>query len=455
MSGRGRKFFNSLIFIAFLAAFFAIGVSYSHENPPQEQVPLDPKVEESLDDFADTVAYIREFYVQEEDESALLENAIKGMLASLDPHSSYLDVQDFQTMKSYTTGDFAGIGVEVTLYEGNLRVITPIDGSPAAEAGLLPGDVITRLDDTAVQGLSLQDAVDKIRGKKGSEIKLTVVREKNEQPMVFHVTREIVHIHSVKHRLIDNQFGYIRISQFQMDTGDDVIESIKDLKKEAEKSSSTGNMRGLVLDLRNNPGGTLESSVKVSDAFLDKSKLKYHGLIVSAKGRVPEMNFSFKADGQDYLDGLPMVVLINGGSASASEIVAGALQDQERALIMGETSFGKGSVQSILPFRDEKHGLKLTTALYYTPSGRSIQAIGITPDIVVKPLTVAKSAEPVVQGIHEKDLDGHLKNSTHPKGSVSKTLVTKGVDTQDSTSEDYQLHQAINLLKGVVVMSRN
>ena len=345
--------------------------------------------------FGEVFERVRADYVEEISDGKLIEAAINGMLTSLDPHSSYLNPENFKDMQVTTKGEFGGLGIEVTMDNGFVKVVSPIDDTPASKAGVKPGDVITHLDGDPVLGMTLQEAVEKMRGPVDTQIKLTIARQGVEQPFDLTLTRAVIKIQSVKSK-VDDDVGYIRITSFNEQTETGLESAISDIKaKEGDK------LKGYVLDLRNNPGGLLDQAVAVSDAFLDK------GEIVSTRGRKPEVAQRFNAKGGDLTDNAPLVVLINGGSASASEIVAGALQDHHRAIVMGTTSFGKGSVQTIIPLSN--HGaMRLTTARYFTPSGRSIQGKGIDPDIEVRQSKVQPVEQP--QRRHEADLKGALPN---------------------------------------------
>ena len=326
---------------------------------------------EDLRTFTEIFGRIKRDYVEPVSDKKLLEDAVRGMLSGLDPHSAYLVAEEYQELKEGTTGQFGGLGIEVTMENGFIKVVSPIDDTPAQKAGIKTGDLIIKLDDKPVKGMSLTDAVKMMRGEPGSKIVLTIVREGLEAPLKLTLTRDIIKVKSVKSRMLEKGYGYVRISSFQSGTGDALKDALAALKKE-----NGGNLKGLVLDLRNNPGGVLNAAVEVSDAFLKS------GLIVYTEGRIENSEMRFNAAPDDLINGAPIVVLINAGSASASEIVAGALQDQKRAVIMGEKSFGKGSVQTILPTSNGA-AVKLTTARYYTPSGRSIQAEGIEPDVTL------------------------------------------------------------------------
>ncbi|MGE0482863.1 MAG: S41 family peptidase [Gammaproteobacteria bacterium] len=389
---------------------------------------------------------IKKDYVEAVDDKTLIENAMRGMLAGLDPHSAYLDPEEYLDLQEGTSGEFGGLGIEVGMEDGFVKVIAPIDGTPAQEAGIQAGDVIVRLDDTPVKGMNLNDAVQKMRGKPGTDIRLTVVREGEEKPLTFTITRALVKVRSVRSRMLEPGYGYIRISQFQGPTGDDLRRHLRDLKSEAGDDG----LRGLVLDLRNNPGGILGAAVSVADAFLES------GLVVYTDGRIKDSELEFTAKPPDLLRGAPLIVLVNEGSASASEIVAGALQDQKRALIMGRQTFGKGSVQTILPMNN-RAALKLTTARYFTPSGRSIQAEGIAPDIVVDKLKLAARAAGGADVVKEANLERHLVN---PEDAIEVDVEGADDSVTDATDDveqplaerDYELYEALNMLKGMTLL---
>ncbi|WP_422138889.1 S41 family peptidase [Endozoicomonas sp. ALC020] len=397
---------------------------------------------EELRTFTEALQLIKSAYVEDIDDKTLLDNAIQGMVSGLDPHSSYLKPDEFKELEINTSGKFGGLGIEVGMENGFIKVIAPIDDTPAQKAGVKAGDLIIKLDDTSVKGMTLMESVDKMRGKPGEPIKLTIVREGAPKPINLVVKRDIIKVQSVKSRVLEDGYGYIRLSQFQSESDKELVEHLNKLKK-----SQNGKLKGLVLDLRNNPGGVLQSAVGVVDAFIKE------GLIVYTKGNIPNSQLSFKASKDDPSEGMPLVVLINGGSASASEIVAGALQDHHRAVLVGTESFGKGSVQTVLPLRNNKEkGLKLTTALYYTPNGRSIQAEGIKPDIFVPKAKVTPEED--VSDYKEADLQGHLTNGNKKtekgKHKKSKQLKDKQKDESGSLAEqDYQLSQALNVLKGI------
>jgi len=404
---------------------------------------------EELRAFTEVFGKIKEEYVEQISDTKLLEDAVKGMLAGLDPHSAYLDTEAFTELRVGTSGEFGGLGIEVSMEDGFVKVVTPIDDTPAARAGVQAGDLIIRLDETPVKGMSLNDAVKIMRGKPGSDLRLTIVRENHAGPLEIIVTRAVITVKSIKSRMLDPGFGYVRITQFQSHTGEDLIKALSKLKKE-----NGSKLNGLVLDMRNNPGGVLNAAVSVSDAFIKK------GLIVYTEGRRKEAELRFNATPTDLLNGGPLVVLVNGGSASAAEIVAGALQDHKRAIIMGTQTFGKGSVQTILPMNNGA-ALKITTARYYTPSGRSIQAEGITPDIALENVRVA-AIEPQLDRIKEANLSGHLENPNGNSKEAPSASEDSANDNNDEKNDskpreqlvkdDYQLFEALNLLKGLHIM---
>ena len=396
---------------------------------------------EELRTFSEVFGRIKNDYVEPVDDRTLLESAIRGMLAGLDPHSSYLNKDEYRDLQVGTTGEFGGLGIEVGMDNGFVKVISPIDDTPAARAGLKAGDLITRIDDRPVKGMSLNEAVNLMRGKPGAEITLTIVREGVDRPFDVKLMRDVIHVASVKSRTLEPGYAYVRIAHFQSRTTEDLLKAIADLKKD-----NPDGIKGLVLDLRNDPGGVLNSAVGVSDAFLTE------GLIVYTQGRVEDAKLQFTAGPDDVLDGAPMVVLVNGGSASASEIVAGALQDHRRAVIMGTQTFGKGSVQTIVPI-DDATALKLTTARYYTPSGRSIQAQGISPDIVVAQGSLTLSSDKDPERLKEADLVRHLDESGKDDTPVKDKAAGEAGEKKPLAVEDFQLSEALNLLKGLNVLA--
>ena len=416
-----------------LGLSLAIGSSV-YALKEDQQIPF-----EDLQAFTEVFAKIKSDYVESVDDKKLVEYAIRGMLSGLDPHSSYLNTSEFSDLKIGTTGQFGGLGIEVGMENGFVKVISPIDDTPASRAGIEASDLIIKLDDKAVKGMTLNDAVKIMRGKPNTDIVLTVVREGEPKPLIFTITREIIRVKSVKNRMLEPGFGYVRITNFQSRTTSDLLKAISDLQKEQ-------NLEGLVLDLRNNPGGVLNGAVGVSDAFIDK------GLIVYTEGRVDDSSHRYNATPGDSLNGAPLVILINGGSASASEIVAGAMQDHKRAIIVGTKSFGKGSVQTIQELHNGS-AVKLTTARYFTPNGRSIQAKGIEPDIKLSTLKVSADANKARQSFSENDLNGHLSNPNGDDDSVEESIDSK--PTSDNLVEtDFQLFEALNLLKGLRIMKQ-
>jgi carboxyl-terminal processing protease len=432
-----------LAFGALLGASLTLGEGVLAGKNETETLPL-----EDLRTFTEIFAKIKNDYVEPIEDKTLLENAIRGMLAGLDPHSAYLVPEDYKDLQAGTSGEFGGLGIEVGMEDGFVKVISPIDDTPADRAGIKAGDLVIRLDETPVKGMTLADAVKIMRGKPGTDIILTVVRAGEDKPLKITITRAIIRVTSVKSRMLDPGYGYVRISQFQSRTGENLREALANLEDEAD-----GPLKGLVLDLRNNPGGVLSAAVSVSDAFLKD------GIIVYTDGRLDDAKLKFNAKPTDVLNGAPVVVLVNGGSASASEIVAGALQDHQRAIIMGQKTFGKGSVQTILPM-DNGSALKLTTAKYYTPSGVSIQATGISPDIELQNLKLTDSDAPVTSRIKEADLARHLKSEgeDQKKGAESSDEATDSKADKDAVPlarRDYAVYEALNLLKGLFILERH
>ncbi|HAT5919506.1 TPA: S41 family peptidase [Legionella pneumophila] len=442
-----KKLFSSTLALVYaltlmlpLTAFSAEETNSNYSNT--KRIPL-----EDVQRFSNAIGEIKKYYVKPVDDKELFDNAIRGMLTGLDPHSSYLNEEEFKELQTSTSGEFGGLGIEVTMEEGVVKVITPLVDTPAFKAGIKSGDYIIKLGKESVQGLSLKDAVNLMRGKPGTTIELTILRKGVNKPLTFDLIREVIQIKSVKSKMLSEGYGYIRLTQFQALTGKDMIKAIEQLKQQAG-----GKLKGLVLDLRNNPGGLLDSAIHVSDAFLGNDKAGKQEMIVYTEGRLPGSKFTALANPGDVLDNAPIVVLINNGSASASEIVAGALKDNKRAIILGTKSFGKGSVQTVLPL-DGKTGIKLTTALYYTPSGVSIQAKGIIPDIVVEEVDVPKNAvkKDTLAGFTEADLNGHLINKDNSENTESKN---NQIQTGDLIHEDYQLYAALTVLEGMALANR-
>jgi len=419
------------VFIGLCGSVFA----EKNNNAPVADTEVLPY--EDLRTFTEIFGRIKQDYVEPVSDKKLLEDAVRGMLSGLDPHSAYLAADEYQELKEGTTGQFGGLGIEVTMENGFIKVVSPIDDTPAQRAGLKTGDLIVRLDDQPVKGMTLTDAVKMMRGEPGSKILLTVVREGEEAPLKINLIRDVIKVKSVKSRMLEKGYGYLRISSFQSGTGEGLKDSLAALKKE-----NGADLKGLVLDLRNNPGGVLNAAVEVSDAFIKS------GLIVYTEGRIANSEMRFNAAPDDLINGAPIVVLINAGSASASEIVAGALQDQKRAVIMGEKSFGKGSVQTILPTSNGA-AVKLTTARYFTPSGRSIQAEGIEPDVALAHVKLESLDKVDFKPVKEADLSRHLQN-----GKAADDAKKEGQSKEEEAPElkDYALYEALNLLKGISII---
>lgn len=437
------SFYKKMLWIssgAFLGGILVLGTSVLAKDTSRSPVVTKKEINLPLSElrsFVEVYERVSKNYVEPVEDKKLLSGAISGMLSSLDPHSAYLPPENFKKMEEHTTGDFGGLGMEVAMEDGLVKIVSPIDDTPAKRAGVLAGDLVIKLDDLPVKGKSLMDAIKIMRGKPGTKIKLTILREGEARPLVIEITRAVIKTTSVKQKLLTDNIGYVRVSQFQLRTGPDVVKAIKKLEDENESD-----LNGLVLDLRNNPGGVLRAAVQVSDAFLNE------GLIVYTEGRSERTKVSFEAEDGDSMNGRPIVILINEGSASASEIVAGALQDQKRAIVAGRTSFGKGSVQTLMPLSNGG-AIKVTTARYYTPKGRSIQAKGIEPDIVIERVKVEKLEKPVFARVKEKDLEGHLEND-------KKTKVTslKDKTVEDLLDKDFELREAYSLLKGMYFMQQ-
>jgi carboxyl-terminal processing protease len=434
-----------LVFGIFVGVSVSITSSVLAERKSEESVGL-PLNE--LRNFSDIFARVKSDYVEEVDDKTLLEHAIRGMLTGLDPHSTYLNNDEYKELKIGTTGKFGGLGIQVGMEDGFVKVISPIDDTPAFRAGLESGDLIIRLDDKSVKGMTLNDAVKIMRGEPGTDIKLTVIREGADKPLPFTVTRDIISVKSVKSRILEPDYGYIRISNFQSKTARDLVSELSNLKKQNKNE-----LKGLVLDLRNNPGGVLSAAADVSDAFIDEGKLVY------TQGRIANSDFEFNAKPGDIMNGSPVVVLINGGSASASEIVAGALQDHKRAVVMGSKSFGKGSVQTIQELRSGG-AVKITTARYFTPNGRSIQGEGITPDIILDRYEIKDSKDDDKSlRIKESDLSGSISNPTKSQEAIKKAeeegKKEEEKEEKIKASDDFQLFEALLLLKGLNILSKS
>ena len=431
---------NIFICLLFLLAGAQIAIGEA-ESPEAEVLPLS-----ELRTFTEIFAKIKSDYVEQVDDKELLENAIHGMLEGLDPHSTYLDRDSYKDLQEGTSGEFGGLGIEVGMENGFIKVISPIDDTPAHKAGIKAGDLIIKLDDRSVKGMSLNDAVDIMRGKPGDPITLTIIRENAEKPLIITIVRDIIKIKSVRFETLEPGFGYLRISSFQSHTVEGLRQAIDQLKKDNSEK-----LKGVILDLRNNPGGILNAAVGVSDMFLNK------GMIVYTEGRIKNSKLKFNAKPNAKLPDVPLIVLVNGGSASASEIVAGALQDHGRGIIMGEKTFGKGSVQTVLPMNNNA-ALKLTTARYYTPNGRSIQASGITPDIIIDKVKISRIEETFSASVKEADLIGHLDNGqeeapvTEGNEELKKDISEE--ETVPLSSRDYELYEALNVLKGLAILRK-
>ncbi len=420
---------NKLPVLLFLGFLCFVPSTEAKKTPKTEKVDT----YEMLNLFGEVMERAKNSYVEEVDDKKLIEAAINGMLVSLDPHSSYLDEQSFKYMNEQTKGKFGGLGIEVTMEQGVVKVVSPIDDTPASKAGLKPGDYIVNIDGENVMGMTLNDAVDKMRGKVGTKVKLNI-RRLNEKPFDVTLKREEIKIQSVKNDIKADDVAYIRITSFSEDVDTNVSKAVKKAKKDLKDK-----LKGIVIDVRNNPGGLLDQAVGVSDLFLNQ------GEIVSTRSRNEEDTVRYSAKDGDIADGLPIVVIINDGSASASEILAGALQDHKRAVILGEKSFGKGSVQTVIPLG--KHGaMRLTTARYYTPSGRSIQAKGIEPDVEVHPAKV----EEIVSSYNfsEAEYGNALKNESEDKTSNDKNKNNKN-EKEEEWRKDYQLSRAVDLVKAL------
>ncbi len=467
---------NKLHQIVLVLAGAIAGVLLSlHFSAVANKDTLSPLPVEELRTFAEVYGRIKSDYVEPVDDKKLITEAINGMLTGLDPHSAYLDQEAYKELQVGTQGEFGGLGIEVGMEDGFVKVISPIEDTPAHRAGLKAGDLIIKLDDTSVKGMSLNEAVKRMRGKPNTQITLTVLRKGEAKPFVVTLTRAIIKIQSVKYKLIEPDYGYIRVTQFQEHTGENLVKAVQTLYKQNERD-----LKGLVLDLRNDPGGLLNGAVAVAAAFLPKD-----ALVVYTDGRTEDAKMRLTASAENYLRGpyrrdylkdlpaqaktVPMVVLVNGGTASASEIVAGALQDHKRAVVMGTPTFGKGSVQTILPLGNNT-AIKLTTARYYTPSGRSIQAKGIEPDIVVED---PANSDLEALRLREADLERHLSNgqdqgkkdkpgnrepAAQPQGDKPKDGAPESGErrkpTELGSKDDYQLTQALNLLKGLNIIAK-
>ncbi|MHB0990358.1 MAG: S41 family peptidase [Burkholderiales bacterium] len=460
--------FSLIIFGVLIGVALSLHLPAIAEHGATQALPLD-----ELREFTEVFGKIKSDYVEPVSDKKLIDDAINGMLSGLDPHSAYMDADAFKELEDGTQGEFGGLGIEVSMEDGFIKVVSPIEDTPAQKAGIKSGDLIIKLDDTPVKGMTINEAVKRMRGAPNTPITLTIVRKGVPKPFAITLMRAVIKVKSVKYKLIEPNYGYVRITQFQERTGENLAQAILALAKQNKAP-----LKGIVLDLRNDPGGLLNSAVGVASAFL-----KSGALVVYTEGRTEDAKMRLTANPDSYLRGnqsdylknlpawvktVPMVVLINGGSASASEIVSGALQDQKRAVIMGTQSFGKGSVQTILPLGNGT-GIKLTTARYFTPSGRSIQAKGITPDIIVEEAKVVNSNQDSLLNIREVDLENHLSNPNKPDAKtvvMPPVIVEPGKSSKPAKSgkegkeskanpdeivskDDFQLNQALGLLKGI------
>ncbi|MDD2308722.1 MAG: S41 family peptidase [Desulfuromonadaceae bacterium] len=449
MSTPGSKKTRIVVGFAVVVAFLSIFIISSQRRSSAEGKGSDY---ESIELFTDVMAIVKKSYVEEVDTKKLIYGAINGMLSSLDPHSSFMPPDTYKEMKIDTKGAFGGLGIEISVKDGVLTVISPIEDTPAFKAGIKAGDMILKIDDKFTKDLNINDAVKRMRGQKGSKVILTIMRGGFDKPKDFPIVRDIIQVKSVRFNLMDGGYGYVRIAQFQEKTDNDLLKALKTMKGEYK-----GELKGLVLDMRNDPGGLLDQAVKVADHFVPDGQM-----IVYTEGREKDSKMQFTANKGGKEPNYPIVVLINGGSASASEIVAGALQDHKRAIILGTQSFGKGSVQTIIPLSDDS-GLRLTTARYYTPKGRSIQAKGITPDITVEAVELPKTTgKKDAMHLSEKDLENHFESEDKP-GVDDVKKDEKKIDKKDEKIEktenipqkmeenlknDYQVLRALDLLKG-------
>ncbi|MEI6212867.1 MAG: S41 family peptidase [Desulfuromonadales bacterium] len=440
-SGKKKKVIVWFGIVVATLSFFIVISSQRHSSAEGKGSDY-----ESIELFTDVMAIIKKSYVEEADTKKLVYGAINGMLSSLDPHSSFMPPDTYKEMKIDTKGTFGGLGIEISIKDGVLTVISPIEDTPAFKAGIKSGDMILKIDEKFTKDLNINDAVKRMRGQKGTKVILTIMREGFEKPKEFPLVRDVIQVKSVRSKMLDDGYGYVRIAQFQEKTDEDLGRALKTLKEQ-----NKGELKGLILDMRNDPGGLLDQAVRVADHFVREGQM-----IVYTEGREKDSKMQFTAKSGGKEPNYPLVILINGGSASASEIVAGALQDHKRAIIMGTQSFGKGSVQTIIPLSDDS-GLRLTTARYFTPKGRSIQAKGITPDIVVEQVEFPKETVSKKDSLHlrEKDLENHFESddrSAQPgdkKGEKKDEKPDKQtIKQEDNLKNDYQAMRALDLLKG-------
>ncbi len=440
------NFFKHLSFLVFCYTLLSTPFVHAQTNTNKQKLEA---FFTDLESFSKVFSSIKQLYVDETTNKELFDHAIKGMVNGLDPHSNYLKPRQQQDLLENASGKFGGLGIVIDMKDEAIQVVSPIDDTPAYRAGIQTGDLIIKIGDKPVRGMTLEDGVNLMRGEPNTDIKLTILR-KNKKPFVVNITRQIITITSVKGYLLEHNIGYIRIASFQNPTINLLKEILERLVKENEQQ-----LTSLILDLRNNPGGVLNSAVDIANLFIDKE-----GLVVYTKGRIPSSNLKFKTKPGDIINGAPIVVLINEGSASASEIVAGALQDHQRAIIMGKASFGKGSVQTIIEL-PEGYGLKVTTARYYTPLGRSIQAKGIEPDVALKNISLENEEEDSVIDTKESDLTGHLEVEDPSKLSTEEILNSQKYNKTEQNKKaieqlkkDYFIHEASNLLKALTVLNK-
>ena len=404
---------------------------------------------DDVQQFVTAVAIIKRYYITDVSDKKLVGYAIRGMLANLDPHSAYLDKDDIKELQATVSGKFVGIGIELTIKDGVLQVITPLKGTPAFKADIRPNDLIIKINNNLVQNMTLEQAINEIKGPRGTDVTLTILRKGTDKPLIKTITRDVIKVVVVSGKLLENHFAYVSLALFQGSVATNLQSTITQLQKDAG-----GHLNGLILDLRNNPGGLLEASADVAGLFLDSNKItnKYNDIVVYTTGRIPGSDIELKAHPGDILSGAPMVVLINGGSASASEIVAGALQDYKRAVVMGTRSFGKGSVQTVIPISDTS-AIKITTALYHTPDGSVIQAQGIIPDVSVPELNVSDANLKDLVTIDESDYQNHLVNSEAKQEQARLAHLQKIRDSEMKLAkDDYQLYQALMMLKGMAAV---
>lgn len=438
----------NILFSILLTTVIFTPNAFSTAITPQINTEVTHSIPSSeIEKLTKSINAVQKNYIREVSNKTLMNDAINGMLMRLDPHSLFLDKDELNTLETSISGEFVGIGVELTTERGVLRVISPIEGSPAQKAGIKPGDVIFKVNNQLTQDMSVNEAIKKIKGKPDTPVKITILRKDETKPIVLNMIREVVKIETLHSKILIPGYAYIRLVFFQGPVAKQLKAAIEKLKSE-----SKGGLKGFILDLRNNPGGLLDESAEVADLFLDKKETeKYHNLIVYTKGRVPNADVTFRATDNDIIPHVPMVVLINGGSASASEIVAGALQDYKRAVVMGTRSFGKGSVQSVIPIGSDD-AIKLTTALYYTPAGREIQARGIEPNVVVPEFTVNEKDVKGLIDYDEANFDRHIQNKA--ENEAQKTAHDAEYEADQKTKlklakEDYQLYQALSMVQGM------